>query len=479
MWKLCIKISLTILFLSPTMSIHALETHFSDQRLSDIESYIKKGMNDENIPGVSIALIEAGKVVYIKGFGKADNQGNSITPQTPFQLASMTKSFSALLILQLAEDGKLSLEDKVVDHIAWFSTANKSQSDKITIRQLLQHNSGLSTQSGNYTQNSQYRGVDATERSVKGLRKTQLVSTPGSRFEYSNSNYHIVSHLIEVLEGQPYEVVMDKRILQPLGMLNSYVQFPMRKTAKPAIGFPQWFGFSVERDFTLGRMKMGDGGLSASAEDLTKYLLEVSNGASGLVSKDMRDNLLNNDQNNGTAYGLGWEISKSQDAPLYEHGGNNGGFSNQFGFADANDQRADIAFVILTNSSSALHHQFIWNVRRTILGSELMQKKLNTVNLISLIVMYGSILVLLICLYRTLKTNKPSKVSIKHFIVPACLITNSYVMAYVVPATNKINLLSIYPFFPDLAVGLIGCSILSVLLGLVMLIKLSKFWKKT
>lgn len=477
MWNFCIKVSLVIVCITHTLSAHALETHFTEQRLSDIERYIKRGMDDENIPGVSIALIESGKVVYMKGFGKGDNANdNPVTPQTPFQIASMTKSFSALLVLQLEKDGKLSLDDKVVDHINWFSTSNKLQSDQITIRQLLQHNSGFSTQSGNFTQNNQYRGADATKRSVKVLLNTELVSEPGKAFEYSNSNYHIVSHLIEVIEGKSYETVMAERILQPLDMRNSFVQIPVNKTAKPAVGFPQWFGFPVERPFILGRMKMGDGGLASSAEDLTKYLLEVSKGQLGLVSKNMRGNLFDTGQNNAN-YGLGWEVSEVADWPLYEHGGSNGGFSSQFGFADANDKRADIGFIILTNYTSALHTQFIWNVRRTILGFDLLEKKLNTSNLISLTALYGTSLGLLFCIYRSFRTNKSNKMGVRHFFIPTFLFANSYVAAYVIPELNSINLLSIYPFFPDLAVGLIGSSVLSLLLAAIMLIKMSPLWK--
>ncbi len=476
MWNLCIKISLIIALSNLTLSVHAQETHFTEQRLNDIERYINQGMADENIPGVSIALIESGRVVYTKGFGKGDNENSRISPQTPFQIASMTKSFSALLILQLEKDGKLSLDDKVVDHINWFRTSDKSQSDQISIRHLLQHNSGFSTQSGNLTQNSQYRGADATERSVKALQNSQLVSAPGSSYEYSNSNYHIVSHLVEVVEGAPYEAVIAARIFQPLDMRNSFVQIPVNKTAKPAIGFPQWFGISVERPFILGRMKMGDGGVSASAEDLSKYLLEVSQGELGVVSKNMRDSLFRTDENIAH-YGLGWQISTEGDMTVYEHGGNNGGFSSQFGFADANNQRADIGFVILTNYTSALHSQFIWNVRQTILDSERLAKKLNTTNLLSLIALYGTILVLSFCIYRSIKTSKPTRTGFKNFIIPSLLIAHGYATAYVIPGLNKINLFSIYPFFPDLAVGLIGCSALSILLALLMLIKLSTFWK--
>src|SRR5690606_1309781 len=116
----------------------------------------------------------------------------------------------------------------------------------------------------NYTQNSTYRGANATELSVRRLSDARLSAEPGTHWEYSNSNYHVISHLVEVIEGAPFEQVMEDRILQPLGMNNSYVQVATHKTVKEAKGFPQWFGFPIERPFTLGRMKMGDGGVVSS-----------------------------------------------------------------------------------------------------------------------------------------------------------------------------------------------------------------------
>src|SRR5690606_30419428 len=162
----------------------------------------------------------------------------------------------------------------------------------MTIRHLLQHNSGFTRKSGNYTQNSTYRGANATELAVRRLSSTQLNAEPGTRWEYSNSNYHVISHIVEVIEGAPFEQVMKDRLLQPLGMHNSYVHVATHQTVKEANGFPQWFGFPIERPFTHGRMKVGDSGIVSSAEDLAKYLLEVSLGQSGVISSDMRKTLL-------------------------------------------------------------------------------------------------------------------------------------------------------------------------------------------
>lgn len=447
------------------------ETYFNAERIAKIENYVNQGMADERIPGVAVALIESGKVTYINGFGVADGNGTQVTPQTPFQIASMTKSFSAVLILQLEQDGKLSLDDLVINHVPWFTTANKEQSDRITIRHLLQHNSGLTTKSGNYTQNSTYRGADATRLSVKQLSSSQLSAEPGTSWEYSNSNYHIVSHIVEVIEGKPFEQVMAERVLQPLDMQNSYIQIATHKTEKEATGFPQWFGLPIERSFILGRMKMGDGGMVASAEDLTKYLLEIAQGQSGVVSKEMRDKLLNPKHNSNKAYALGWRMSKLQDQVLFEHDGTNGGFSGLFGFSDATEQRDDIAFVILTNYSSALNNQFIMNLKRVISNHEALPSKKNVPNLINLIMLYSTVLLFIFFLYRAIKNKNRAGLSVKSFIVPSLLITYSYGMAYILPGMQKINLLSIYPFFPDLAIGMFLCAGLSLLLALIMVLK--------
>lgn len=447
------------------------KTYFDDERVAKINNYVTEGMRDENIPGVAIALVESGKVIYVKGFGVADADGTEVTAQTPFQIASMSKSFSATLILLLEQDGKLSLDDLVIDHLPWFKTSDKALSDRIKIRHLLQHNSGFTRKSGNYTQNSTYRGADATELSVRRLSSTQLSAEPGTRWEYSNSNYHVIGHLVEVIEGAPFEQVMANRILQPLEMHNSYVQFATQKTVKEANGFPQWFGLPIERPFTLGRMKVGDSGIVSSAEDLAKYLLEVSLGQSGVISSDMRSALLDPKHNTNTAYALGWNRSEINDHIIFEHDGMNGGFSSSFGFSDATSSRDSIAFVILTNYSSAINNQFLMNARRVIFGEDPLPAQKNVGFLINIAMLYLTILVLVFFLYRAVKNKYRKKVSVKSFIIPLLLLAYSYVIAYTVPEISDINLFSIYPFFPDLAVGMFLCAGLSLILALVMLLK--------
>ena len=434
-------------------------------------------MRENRVPGVAIALLESGKVVHLKGFGAADRLGRKVTPQIPFQIASVTKSFTSLIVLQLEREGKLRLNDSVTKYIPWFETSKLKQASKITIRNLLQHNSGLSTFAGNQTQNSVYRGADATQLAVKKLVGTKLVNEPGEGFNYSNANYHLATHLIELLESKPFEQVISERVLMPLEMKNSYVQIPVAESQEEAIGFPHWFGFPLERKFILGRMKMGDGGLSASAEDMAAYVAAVSETSARVISPEMKRKLLNPEFNNAS-YALGWEIWRLDGDDLFEHSGSNGGFASSIGFIEPSPEKNGIGFVILSNASSALYGDFVPNLRRVILDKDPLHAEPNTINLASLIVLYSGILVLVFFLYRAIFRQGAKTFRLRLLIAPTALLAFSYLNAFAIPLMNKISLLGIYPFFPDLAVGLIGNATLAFLLALMKMAHLIGLYKE-
>lgn len=450
----------------------SLPNYFNAERIADIDAHIKKSMLDSNVPGAAIALIESGEIVHMKGFGIADSKHTPVSPQTPFQLASITKSFTSLIVLQMEKEGKLKLSDSLIKYIPWFETAESGQAKLITIRHLLQHNSGLSTLTGNQTQNTTYRGKDATERAVKKIQFSKLASEPGTEFHYSNANYHLLTYIIELLEGKPFESIMSERILHPLNMHNSYVQISNNDSVKEAIGFPHWFGQPVARQFILGRMKMGDGGLVASAEDLAKFLLAIATVDTRVLTRTMRDNLFNAEFNSSAHYGLGWEVNTHSESPLYEHSGANGGFSSWYGYAPENEQRNSIGFIILSNSSSALYSRFNYDLKLAILGEKPKQVSADQTNLISLILLYGGILIMCFMLYRTIFKFSVKKFRFRLFLVPALLFILCFINALYVPSMFSITLLGIYPFFPDLAVGLIMSSVLSFFLATFKIIRL-------
>ena len=172
---------------------------------------------------------------------KLGTDGTPVTTQTAFQSGSIIKSFVALVILQLAAEGKLHLDDPVVRHLPKFRTADITLSDRVTIDQLVTHRSGLSTLEGN-SANTTNPTLSGPAAAVAGLAGVRLSTEPGSNFQYSNANYAVLSHLIEILDNRKFEEVLTTRIFKPLGMTNSFAQQPFSGAIAVATGYRLWFG---------------------------------------------------------------------------------------------------------------------------------------------------------------------------------------------------------------------------------------------
>ena len=174
----------------------------------------------------SVLVAEHGKVILRKGYGMADLEWSvPNSPETKFRLGSVTKQFTATLIVKLVERGKLALDGKLADYLPYY---RKDVGTRLTIENLLTHTSGLP----NYTDRPDYATLDvhpyAPEEFVKQYCSGDLQFEPGSKFQYSNSNYFILGALIEQLTGKPYKQVLREEILQPLGMNDSgYDEFPV------------------------------------------------------------------------------------------------------------------------------------------------------------------------------------------------------------------------------------------------------------
>ena len=289
----------------------------------EIDAYIEDGMMQLNVPGAAVALFEDGKITHQRGFGRINGSGDPVTPQTPFQIASVTKSFTSLIVLQLADEGRLSIDDPVVNYIPYFRTSDREMSNAITIRHLMNHRSGLSTLDGNRYQRTQYRGADATERAVRKLTRVNLRAAPGKQFQYSNANYATLAHLIETIEQIPHEEVMEARIFSKIGMANTYVQIPNKPTAEEAKGHLLWFGIPREDRFIAGRMMMGAGGITTSAEDLVKYLIAISQNDPRIVPAALTQSWENNHE---LVYEFGWEFNTIDGRRVIFHDGANPGF---------------------------------------------------------------------------------------------------------------------------------------------------------
>jgi len=180
--------------------------------LSRIEQYVTTTHRNLRIPGLAMAIVQNGTIIYQCGLGEAA-PSHAVTPQTPFILGSLSKSFTALAIMQLVEAGKLNLDERVQHYIPWFhfhglpstrfQLRDDAASSLITVRHLLNHTSGVSRYTGRILLSG--RGGKTIEQSVRELSKVKLVRRAGSHFEYSNINYLVAGLLIEIASGMSYE----------------------------------------------------------------------------------------------------------------------------------------------------------------------------------------------------------------------------------------------------------------------------------
>lgn len=418
-----------------------------------IDTYIQEGMEQLNISGGAFALFENGEVTHIRGFGKADSSGTSITPQTPFQIASVTKSFTSLVVLQLADEGRLSIDDPVVRHIPYFQTSNPEVSNAITIRHLMNHRSGLSMLDGNRYQRTTYRGADATERAVRRLKKAHLQTAPGEWYQYSNANYATLAHLVETIEQMPFEDVLEARIFAKLGMTNSFVQIPDKETAPEALGHMQWFGIPFEDHHVAGRMMVGAGSIAASAEDLAMYLIAVSQNDPRIVPQSLADSWAKDRE---AAYEFGWQQDTFDEQRTIFHDGANPGFRAVVMYLP----QADKGALFLMNTSGTLEGNLHYGAVRYALGlppvdispAELFEKLLWGSLIVTIFLIVGFIF----STYRLRKNagkpwyrSKPLRWAL--MVIPSlCLAAFAFALWFYVPRSFGVNFAAASRFYPDL-----------------------------
>jgi len=143
-------------------------------------------------------------VIYIQGFG-SDGHGHGVTPDTQFRIASLSKSFTAVAVLQLVEAGQVELDSPVQAYLPTFVTADPSASRRITVRHLLNQTSGMADAGFPSIANDQSGSL---EQRMESLRSARLVSDPGQRFHYFDPNYQLLARLVEVVAGVPFSTYL-------------------------------------------------------------------------------------------------------------------------------------------------------------------------------------------------------------------------------------------------------------------------------
>lgn len=188
--------------------------------ISKIDSLVNNFLDTNKVPGLALAVISDDSVIMLKGYGVSEiNKHDTITGESVFHLASVTKTFTGVAVMQLVEAEKIYLNDPVSKFIPEFAD-RFSNFPAITVYQLLNHSSGLPSAS-DYNWDSPLYDDKALHNYVLGTRKLKPLFSPGSQWSYSDNGYEILGDIISIISGLSYEEYVKQNILIPLDMLQS------------------------------------------------------------------------------------------------------------------------------------------------------------------------------------------------------------------------------------------------------------------
>jgi CubicO group peptidase (beta-lactamase class C family) len=275
-----------------------------------------------------VGIVHEDRVVYLKGYGDAGN-GGPVTPQTLFYLASVSKPFTALAVMQLVEAGKVDLDQPLQKYLPEFQLADEDAAARITVRHLLSHVSGLSMHSGLQHFFSLDNSPEALPAYVRQLADDRPTAPVGSKFQYSNANFTLLARLVEVVSGQPFEQYVRERILTPLDMPRTC--FSSDEAKGRAIGHRYWLGWPVSfSGVPSSRHHLGAAGMYSSVEEMSQFMIAHLNGGriedQSVVSPEglatLHKPAVKDDRPNAH-YALGWN---SRNTPNGQYVGHDGGW---------------------------------------------------------------------------------------------------------------------------------------------------------
>lgn len=308
----------------PTASIADNPDVQAAERL--FNAWLEGQMAYRGLPGVAVGVVQGQQLVWSKGFGFADVEAKKpMTEQTRFRIASNSKLFAAIAILQLREAGKLRLDDPVVKHLPWFKPKPAGPDDgPITIEQLLSHSAGLQREAGDHWSSFNF----PTEAElIKLMPDRQAVFPPQTRWKYSNLAFAVAGQVVEKITGERWADYVQAHIITPLGMTSTSIDKPDPGLAIPyasrtAAGTRRILPFVDARGMASAT------GLSSNVADLAKFISAQfrggpAGGANVLSAGSWREALRvrSVDETWESGSGLGFDHSRFKGRTYVGHGG--------------------------------------------------------------------------------------------------------------------------------------------------------------
>lgn len=293
----------------------------TDARFKKIDSLLTFFTANDKFMG-SVSIREKDKVVFEKAYGFADVESNiKSTPDTKYKIGSVTKMFTSAIIFQLIEEKKIKLDNKLSEYFPEIKNA-----DKITVDNLLSHRSGIY----NFTEDPEFQNYytkfQSKQAMLKRIAAFESVFEPGSKAEYSNSNYILLGYIIEKVAGKPYKGVVTDRIIKKAGLKNTYYYSKINPKKKEAYSYKRENGKWEKQEEWNESLVFAAGALQSTPNDLTQFIRALFDGK--IITKESLDSMTKMEM----GYGRGIFNFPFGERKFLGHNGSIEGFSSVLGY---------------------------------------------------------------------------------------------------------------------------------------------------
>jgi CubicO group peptidase (beta-lactamase class C family) len=289
-----------------------------DVTQTEIDRVIKNFADRSGYPGLAYAITRGDQVVRVGGHGH-DSRGAAVTGDTRMPIASVSKQFTAVAVMQLVESGKVLLDSPLRRYLPEFVVDDPRGAD-ITVRHLLTHTSGITDLTLREKSLPQPRSPAGA---VDRARQASLAAPPGSEYHYTNTNYHLAARLVEVVRGEPFAAALSNNVFEPAGMRSTVSITSTPADLPPDVARGHGYVYGATPTATEPhRFVAGSDGVITTANDLARWLVVLRNGGraadgTSIISSSALSTM-QQPVRSDVAYGLGWQIG-SDGQP--EHGG--------------------------------------------------------------------------------------------------------------------------------------------------------------
>ena len=356
------------LVLSPARSAECTEPPSVPRDFAGVESYVAAAMQRHNIPGMALAITQGGQVVFSKGYGTAGH-GRSVTPDTPFYIGSQSKSFTALAVIQLVEQGSLELDAPVQTYLPWFRVADPQASARSRSVICCSIPAGFPN-----------RATPQTFRRSPHSPCWSMICPCTSHCACGHPNAVLQSGLqtlgliVETVSGQSYGDFIDEHIFAPLKMTHSFADPAAADAAGLSQGYSQIFMLAVPHRQTFYASDLPAGFIMSTANDMARYLMALGNGGAldGVRILETENVALiftpNTSLNN--TYGFGWYISEYYGEAQITHGGD----TERFHTSVLLLPERGLSLVVLYNENHLLkdfgeYNAMLWSIASLLTGA--------------------------------------------------------------------------------------------------------------